>query len=44
MPRLDLPSIERLQRALVSYPGALIVVTHDEGFADALNLEPFDLG
>jgi ATPase subunit of ABC transporter with duplicated ATPase domains len=41
---LDLPSIERLQRALASYPGALIVVTHDEEFAQALELEPFDLG
>ena len=40
---LDLPSIERLQRALASYPGALIVVTHDEQFAQALDLEPFDL-
>ena len=41
---LDLPSIERLQRGLASYSGALIVVTHDEEFADALNMEPFDLG
>lgn len=40
---LDLPSIERLQRALVSYPGALVVVSHDEEFAHTLNLDPFDL-
>ena len=26
---LDLPSVERLEAALASYPGALVVVTHD---------------
>lgn len=30
---LDLPSIERLEAALVAFPGALVVVTHDEEFA-----------
>ena len=30
---LDLPSIERLERALAAYPGALLLVTHDEAFA-----------
>ncbi len=30
---LDLPSIERLEAALTGYPGAMIVVTHDEDFA-----------
>jgi len=30
---LDLPSIERLEKALAAYPGALIVVTHDDDFA-----------
>ncbi|HEX6286918.1 MAG TPA: ATP-binding cassette domain-containing protein, partial [Acidimicrobiia bacterium] len=40
---LDLPSIERLQAALASYPGALIVVSHDDEFARALRMEPFDL-
>jgi ATPase subunit of ABC transporter with duplicated ATPase domains len=30
---LDLPSIERLEAALADYPGALVVVTHDETFA-----------
>lgn len=29
---LDLPSIERLEAALDSYPGAIVVVTHDEEF------------
>ncbi|MEE9280289.1 MAG: ATP-binding cassette domain-containing protein, partial [Myxococcota bacterium] len=30
---LDLPSIERLEAALVAYPGALVMVSHDEAFA-----------
>jgi ATPase subunit of ABC transporter with duplicated ATPase domains len=30
---LDLPSIERLESALCAYPGAVVVVTHDEDFA-----------
>ena len=30
---LDLPSVERIEAALDSYPGALILVTHDEAFA-----------
>jgi ATPase subunit of ABC transporter with duplicated ATPase domains len=35
---LDLPSVERLEAALVDYPGALLVITHDERFAQtALN-------
>ena len=29
---LDLPSIERLEAALAGYPGAMIVVTHDDFF------------
>lgn len=40
---LDLPSIERLERALISYPGALLVISHDDEFARRLDLEPFDL-
>ncbi len=30
---LDLPSIERLEEALAQYPGALLMVTHDDAFA-----------
>ena len=30
---LDLPSIERLEAALAAFPGAIVVVTHDDEFA-----------
>jgi ATPase subunit of ABC transporter with duplicated ATPase domains len=30
---LDLPAVERIEVALEGYPGALVVVTHDETFA-----------
>jgi ATPase subunit of ABC transporter with duplicated ATPase domains len=30
---LDLPSIERIEAALTEYPGALVIVTHDDEFA-----------
>ncbi len=30
---LDLPSVERLEAALAAYPGALLLVTHDDGLA-----------
>ena len=30
---LDLPAIERLEQALAHYPGALVMVTHDDAFA-----------
>jgi ATPase subunit of ABC transporter with duplicated ATPase domains len=32
---LDLPSIERLQVALAAWPGALVLVSHDDTFAEA---------
>ncbi len=32
---LDLPSIERLEVAIASYPGALVIVSHDDRFAAA---------
>jgi ATPase subunit of ABC transporter with duplicated ATPase domains len=30
---LDLPTVERLEQALVAYPGAVLLVTHDPAFA-----------
>ena len=30
---LDLPAVERVEEALEAYPGALVVVTHEEEFA-----------
>ncbi|HSM93175.1 MAG TPA: ATP-binding cassette domain-containing protein [Anaeromyxobacteraceae bacterium] len=30
---LDLPTVERLEAALAAYPGALLLVTHDDAFA-----------
>jgi ATPase subunit of ABC transporter with duplicated ATPase domains len=32
---LDLPTVERLGAALAAYPGALLLVTHDDGLAGA---------
>lgn len=36
---LDLPSIERMEAALADYPGALVVVSHDDRFAARLTDE-----
>ena len=33
---LDLPSIERLEETLCAYPGALVLVSHDDRFASRL--------
>lgn len=30
---LDMPAIERLEEALVDYPGAMVIVTHDDALA-----------
>ena len=30
---LDMPAIERLEDALVAYPGAMVIVTHDDALA-----------
>ena len=36
---LDVPSIERLEEALAQYPGALLLVTHDERLAERTTAE-----
>jgi ATPase subunit of ABC transporter with duplicated ATPase domains len=33
---LDLPTIERLENALAGYPGCILLVTHDDAFAQAV--------
>lgn len=33
---LDLPSLERVERALAAYPGCIVLVSHDERFARAV--------
>ncbi|MGD0120101.1 MAG: hypothetical protein ABSD30_18690 [Candidatus Binatus sp.] len=30
---LDMPAIEQLEQALVEYPGAMLIVTHDDSLA-----------
>ena len=40
---LDLPSIERLESALAAYPGALLLVTHDDTFADRLTRDTWHI-
>jgi ATPase subunit of ABC transporter with duplicated ATPase domains len=40
---LDLPSIERLEAALAAYPGALLVVTHDDTFARRITRTRWEL-
>ena len=40
---LDLPSVERLEHALADYPGALVLVTHDEQLATCLTRTTWQL-
>lgn len=40
---LDLPSIERLEEAIAGYPGAVLLVTHDEAFARATTTATWSL-
>ena len=40
---LDMPSIERLERVLNAYEGALVVVSHDLAFVAALGLDATSL-
>jgi len=40
---LDLPSIDRLTEALASFPGALVVATHDAHLADAVTATRWEL-
>jgi ATPase subunit of ABC transporter with duplicated ATPase domains len=40
---LDLPTIEKLERALVSFPGCLVLVTHDDTFAESVGAQTIDV-
>lgn len=41
---LDMPAIERLEEALIDYPGALVMVTHDEALARRCTTVEWRLG
>jgi ATPase subunit of ABC transporter with duplicated ATPase domains len=41
---LDIPAIERLELALIEYPGALVIVTHDDGLARQCTNERWRVG
>ncbi len=41
---LDLPSVERLEEALVAYPGAVLLVTHDDTLAEAVTKTEWKIG
>jgi ATPase subunit of ABC transporter with duplicated ATPase domains len=40
---LDLPSVERLEQALVDYPGAILLVTHDPQLARACTNQTWEI-
>jgi len=40
---LDLPSIERLEEAVAGYPGAVVLVTHDDDFSKATTTSTWHL-
>jgi ATPase subunit of ABC transporter with duplicated ATPase domains len=40
---LDLPTIERLEAALVDYPGCVLLVTHDDAFANAVTTRTLEI-
>ncbi|MEG1114952.1 MAG: ABC transporter ATP-binding protein, partial [Janthinobacterium sp.] len=37
---LDLASLQALEQMLLQYQGALLVVSHDQAFLQAINLDP----
>ena len=41
---LDLPTVERLEEALAAYPGALLLVTHDDAFAARCTTSTWRIG
>jgi len=41
---LDLPSLERLEAALAAFPGALLVVSHDEALVGAVTTARWHVG
>ncbi len=41
---LDLPSVERLEEALAAYPGALLLVSHDDAFAGRCTTSRWRIG
>jgi ATPase subunit of ABC transporter with duplicated ATPase domains len=40
---LDLPAIERLEAALLDYPGAILLVSHDEALASRVTTSTWTL-